>query len=329
MIPASPCSGPGDDHAVERPAREPPPETEVLSGRKPAQRLRPFRDDPGRKRGTERGRGAPPRRIGEDVEIGQRGSVEKISQLREIGLRLAREADDDVRAEGRIRREAPQLGQDPAYSPAPAARPISRRIRSDACWSERWKCGQTVGLAAMWATSSAPVFLGSRELSLNRASRRRCPRFPEQVEKGRAGLEVLSVGRQVDPGQHDLPEAAAGEVSRLRDDAVRRDAPALPPDGGDDAERAAVVAAVLDLQEGPAAERGVRPGPASVRACARARGTPPPAISMSLAAIPLLGALRQDGDDVGHRRDLGGGPFGQAARDDDPRPRDWRGPPCG
>src|SRR4030042_1927303 len=62
----------------------------------------------------------------------------------------------------------------------------------------------------------------------------------------------------MDPGQDDLPETTAGQISDRGPDLVRGDARAPPPDAGDDAERAAVVAAVLDLQVSPGPERNAR-----------------------------------------------------------------------
>src|SRR5665647_889168 len=60
----------------------------------------------------------------------------------------------------------------------------------------------------------------------------------------------------MDPGQDDLPEAAAGQVPDRRRRVLRADAPAAPAHAGDDAVGTTAVAAVLDLQIAAGPERG-------------------------------------------------------------------------
>ena len=93
---------------------------------------------------------------------------------------------------------------------------------------------------------------------------------PSAPRLGRA-RQVGAVGGQVDPGQHDLAAPGRDQSPRLLDDRADRHRPARPARVGDDAEGAAMVAALLHLQIGAGA--GVpSPVPRSPRAPSPASG---------------------------------------------------------
>jgi hypothetical protein len=60
----------------------------------------------------------------------------------------------------------------------------------------------------------------------------------------------IAVGRDLDPGDHDLVEATLAQSLDFTDDVVQRSTALAPAGVGDDAERAAHIAAVLDLDQG-------------------------------------------------------------------------------
>src|SRR5581483_3223306 len=67
-------------------------------------------------------------------------------------------------------------------------------------------------------------------------------------EFGGAG-QIDTVAREIDAGQHDLGTAALGERAHLLDHRAHRHRARIAPAMGDDAERAAMVATVLHLDE--------------------------------------------------------------------------------
>ena len=68
--------------------------------------------------------------------------------------------------------------------------------------------------------------------------------------QARLARQVLAVGRDVDAGDDDLAVAVLDQRPRLRRDPLGRHAAAGAAAVGDDAEGAAMVAALLDLEEG-------------------------------------------------------------------------------
>ena len=73
--------------------------------------------------------------------------------------------------------------------------------------------------------------------------------FRDQVaERGPAG-QVGAIGGEIDAGEYNLGEALVRQAPRFLDDRAHRHAARIPAAVGDDAEGAAVVAAVLHLQE--------------------------------------------------------------------------------
>ncbi len=72
-----------------------------------------------------------------------------------------------------------------------------------------------------------------------------CHQLPER----RLARQISAVGGEIDPRKHDLGEALIGQAPCLLDNGSHRHAARVSAAIGDDAERAAMVAAVLYLQE--------------------------------------------------------------------------------
>ena len=75
--------------------------------------------------------------------------------------------------------------------------------------------------------------------------------LPHQRPEPRAARQVRPIARDVDTGQHHLAVAVLGELAYLRDHVAHRDRARVPAAIGNDAKGAAVIAAVLNLDECP------------------------------------------------------------------------------
>ena len=69
----------------------------------------------------------------------------------------------------------------------------------------------------------------------------------------RAARQIAAIAADVDAGQHDLPDACLHQPAGLGQDLAHGKAAVVAAAIGDDAEGAAVIAALLDLQEGAGA----------------------------------------------------------------------------
>ena len=199
-----------------------------------------------------RGRRAAPRREGKDVQMGQSRLVDQLERL----LRTSPRSRSGSRRSGRRRTRCPAAAPaSRAHSRTTSARPWRRfmrfRIRSSPACTLRCRCGIRRGSVATRSTRSGSTSAGSIEDRRRRGSSgtRRSSRRDQLAERGLA-RQVLAVGGQVDPGQHDLAVAGVDQAARLLDHLARRHAPARAAAIGNDAERAAVIAAVLHLDEG-------------------------------------------------------------------------------
>ena len=76
---------------------------------------------------------------------------------------------------------------------------------------------------------------------------------PNHLAEARPARQIAAIGGQIDAGQHDLAIAGSQQRARRRDQRAERHRPARPARIGDDAEGAAVIAALLHLQIGPRA----------------------------------------------------------------------------
>ncbi len=146
---------------------------------------------------------------------------------------------------GRSRRTAAQN----ATASARRCRRFMRfRIRSEPCCSDRCRCGMNRGSAA---TTSRRSRIGLDAVERGQPQAGQLGHFAQHALQQRAEARAVGrrVGRDVDARQHDLGGAAStrprtSSTTRSGGGRARRAAPE-----GDDAEGAAVVAAVLDLDE--------------------------------------------------------------------------------
>ena len=125
------------------------------------------------------------------------------------------------------------------------------RIRSSPCCSERCRCGIRRGSSAERIEQVA--------VGLDRVDRRdaqplelrHVPQdLPHQRSEPRAAGQVRPVAGDVDAGEHDLAIAVLVQPAHLRDDLAHRHRARIAAAERDDAEGAAMIAAVLDLHEG-------------------------------------------------------------------------------
>ena len=72
----------------------------------------------------------------------------------------------------------------------------------------------------------------------------------EQIDELDAGRKIAAVSAQVDAGEHDFAGASFGKCLDFADDFIRRKAAGFAANKRDDAEGAAIVATVLDFEDG-------------------------------------------------------------------------------
>ena len=175
-----------------------------------------------------------------------------------VGLGLAREADDERRAErgvGLLRADAVDRGEEPVAAPPPRMR---RSSGARACCSDRSKYGTTVGSSSIVETSGSCT---SRRIEIEQPDAREPVRPRAGVEatqqrRERAGLAgVASVPREVLRDEHDLGGAAVDELAHLVHDRLGRPRALLAAERRDRAERARAVAALGDLDVRPRRRR--------------------------------------------------------------------------
>src|SRR5260370_18907971 len=75
---------------------------------------------------------------------------------------------------------------------------------------------------------------------------------PHELAERRLSRQIGAEGGDVDTAQHDLAIAGGDNLARLLDDGAERQRAAVAPAEGYDAEGAAVIAALLHLDEGAA-----------------------------------------------------------------------------
>ena len=149
---------------------------------------------------------------------------EELEQRVVIGFRLAREADDERRAERRVgllRRGCPRSscgsGRRSPIASCAAASPGA------ACCSERSKYGTTVGSSSIVLTSGSCTSDGIEvEQPDAREAVRRQRVEPAQQRRERTGLaDVAAVPREVLRDEHDLGDAAVDQRAHFRLDRLR------------------------------------------------------------------------------------------------------------
>ena len=133
-----------------------------------------------------------------------------------------------------------------------------RRTASEPDWRGRWRCGATTRPAATRSTSASPASIGSREESRTRQAGGCASSRPRRAT--RLSPRSLPKRREVNAAEDHLRDSRLAEGADGLLDLGRRRAPLASPERRHDAERAAPLAAVLDLQEGarPSRARGAR-----------------------------------------------------------------------
>ena len=159
------------------------------------------------------------------------------------------------------RRSDRRRSRSPAASPSAARPSRPRRARlwrrfirfstmSSPAWKLIWRCGMKRGSPVARSNSRSSISMQSSEERRRRGSsgtwrRMRSISCPERRRAGQIG----AVAGHVDAGQHDLAEALADQRLDPLDDQPGRHRAAVPAAVGDDAEGAAMVAAILHLDE--------------------------------------------------------------------------------
>ena len=202
-----------------------------------------------------RRRRARPGRVGEHVQEGQPGLLDQVQRAPGTSPRprsgSRRSGRRRTTRSGRSRRRR-------AATSTTSARRCRRFMRlstrsSPAC-TERCRCGIRRGSSATSRRRSASIAAGSSEDSRSRRSSGNSARRPRSMApRRRLARQVRAVGGEIDAGDHDLGIAAGEQRARLGDDRRQRHAAARPAAERDDAEGAAMVAALLHLEDGPRA----------------------------------------------------------------------------
>ena len=296
------------------------------------------RDRPRRQVAVELGGGgAAAHRVGKHVAVGDRARLDEAQRALEGVVVLAREAGDEIRADGgggeQLADHRQPLGGERRVVPPAHARQhavVARLQRHVEMRADRRRRGHPphqrlahlVRIDRGQADAREPALLDQRVDQ------------PDEIERR---VEIVSPAAEMDAGEDHLAEAARGEGVELGENRARRQAPAAPAGERHDAERAEQVAAFLDLQEGArlAVERagteGLDPGlaPAAVHLHPlQARRLGGRGLHQRVEPVEADDVI--DGLDGRRRQRLR---LGVAARQDDPRggiaaPRAAREPPA-
>ena len=197
-----------------------------------------------------RGRRAGPLRVREHVQVRQPALGDELARARKRIVGLGREARDDIGAEHHIGAQPPHLARerDRVGAQMPALHALQDQV--------------VAMLQRKMQVRHQPRLVRDRveqvRVGFDRVDRRDAqPRELRHVlenllhqlaEPRRAG-QARAVARDVDAGQHHLAVAALDEAAHLRDDLAHRHRARVPAPERDDAEGAAVVAAVLHLHD--------------------------------------------------------------------------------
>ena len=200
--------------------------------------------------GQVRRRGSRPRGKRKDMDRGQRRGFEEVFEAPKIGFALAGEADEDVGPEGRRGRALPKAIEDAevAFARAGSAHGLEDLFgrmleREMEMRTDRPRSGDMID-------DLRPDEARIEGAQTDAEASRRIFDLPEKLEKRAFPLKVAAVGGKMDSRENGLPESPGRELGQPPPDDVGRNAPALPPDRGDDAKRARHVAAVLDFEKG-------------------------------------------------------------------------------
>ena len=199
-----------------------------------------------------RRRRARARREREDVQEGQAAVVDEPQRVGEHRLGLGREAGDQVGAEDDVRPQPPRLL---AEADGVGAQSAGASCASGSCRRRTAARGADAASAAaprrwprMRCASASTWSIEERRRRCSSGTWRRMWRtsLPER----HLARQVGAVARDVDAGEHDLGVAGLDQPAHLRHHLAGRHRARRPAAVGDDAEGAAVVAAVLHLHVG-------------------------------------------------------------------------------
>ena len=184
------------------------------------------------------------------MEIGQAGTLDHAAGGIMRRLVLGRKPGDQVGPEHDIRAAMPRLVAEPheIARQMPALHPLQDGI--------------VAVLRGQVKMRHQPVFarqhIHEARVGLRRIDRRQPQaaqarklgkKHGNQITKPRAPGQIASPGGDIDPGQHNLGNAAIDEACRRIDDLTRTGGPVVAAAIGNDAEGAAVVASLLYLKK--------------------------------------------------------------------------------
>ena len=255
------------------------------------------------------------------MQLRQPAFVDQIERAREHLLGLGRETGDDVGAEH-------DIGPQPAHLVAERDGIGARMPPLHALEDEI-----VAGLQRQMQMRHQPRLIGKRieqiVIGFDRIDRRQPqPRQLGHVaqdaldQRAQARLaQVSAIAGDIDAGEHDLAIAARDQPPRLRDHFVHRQRARIAAPERDDAEGAAMVAAVLHLQEGAGVAFDAVDRVRGVRVTAMMSPTAMRSLSSAHDARIELLLVADHAIDLGHRRKRLRFGLRGAAGDDDARVR--------
>ena len=216
-----------------------------------AQPARAILDDVGCKLGHARGRRPRPRRERKHMQMRQPAFLDQIERAGEHVLGFGREAGDDVAAEHHVGPQAAHLlaEGDGIGAQVPALHPLQDEIVA--------RLQRQVQMRHQPFVARKRIEQGG--IGFDRIDRREPQPLElrhvfedllDQRAKLRRARKIGAVAGEIDAGEDDFAIAARAQRAHLRDHLAHRHRTRIAAAIGDDAEGAAVVAAVLHLHEG-------------------------------------------------------------------------------
>ncbi len=200
------------------------------------------------------GGGAVARRVREDVQPGQAEVADRGQRVGEHPIGLGRKSGDQVGAENDVGAGAAQAIDDAGGVGArmAALHPLQHQI------VRRLQAEMDVRHQPRFAGEGGDeVVVDRRRIEAGQPKPGKQWHPPQQrahhVPKGRTVRQVRTVRADIDAGQHHLKMTGIDEAFDGCHDPIGIDAATGPTDKGDDAEGAAVIAALLHLDEGAGA----------------------------------------------------------------------------
>ena len=243
------------------PVHHAPLRLQMRAQRRIARRPQPRRavaDRGPRDGGHPGGRRALARRIGEDMQEGQPAGGHQVDRVLEHRLGLGRKARDDVGAEDHVGAQPPCLL---AESDGIVAQMAALHALEDHVVARLQRQVQMRHQARLGRDGQHQVLVRLDRIDRADPQPRQIRHQPQdahdQIAQARQPRQIGPPAGQIDPGQHDLVEAAPDQPLDLLDHHARRDRPGIAAPIGDDAEGAAMIAAILDLHIGPMAPEAV------------------------------------------------------------------------